>query len=150
MDAPPQPVIASTKPYLCELRAGRTILWCRCGRSKRQPYCDGISHLGTGFEPLRYTAGPEPEEVLLCGCKHTRTPPFCDGTHSNLPGGYHSDERTEEEREAVPLIPSDEAGVRQLDGGCYVMAAAAPTEAGAFRSRKVIAPSLGAQHLAHV
>lgn len=145
--APPTPVIASLKPFYCELKAGRTIAWCRCGRSKRQPYCDGRSHLGTGFEPLYYTIGEGEQEVLLCGCKHTGTPPFCDGTHSNLPGGYNADTRSDEERARLRRSASDGEGVRQLDGTCYVIAPAA-TRVGPdrFWMRKIIAPSLGALH----
>src|SRR3546814_16061708 len=77
-------VIASPKPYYCELRVGRPIAWCRCGRSKRQPFCDGRSHRGTGFEPLVYRPRESCEEVLLCGCKRTGPPPFCAGTHNKI------------------------------------------------------------------
>ena len=143
-----QPVIASRKPFLCELKPNRPIAWCRCGRSKRQPFCDGRSHIGTGFEPLFYRAGDQPEEVLLCGCKHTATPPFCDGTHSNLPGGYHGDERSAQERDRLRRAQSDAEGMKQLDGTCYVVTptAAAPANQSDFWLRKIIAPSLGAQH----
>jgi mannose-6-phosphate isomerase-like protein (cupin superfamily) len=141
-------VIASRKPFLCALRAGRTIAWCQCGRSKRQPYCDGRSHLGTGFEPLHYTAGALPEEVLLCGCKHTRTPPFCDGTHSNLPGGYLADGRSDEERARARRAESDSDGVRRLDGDCYVVAPTTgrPAGSGPYWIRKIISPGLGARY----
>ena len=144
----PQPVIASRRPFLCEIRAGRPIAWCRCGRSNRQPFCDGRSHIGTGFEPLVYRAGPADEEVLLCGCKHTGTPPFCDGTHNNLVGGYRSDERTEEELGRVRRAEADAAGVKPLDGTCYVVTPAAtrPRAAHGFWIRRIIAPSLGALH----
>jgi mannose-6-phosphate isomerase-like protein (cupin superfamily)/CDGSH-type Zn-finger protein len=144
----PEPVIASLKPYLCELRARQTIAWCRCGRSRRQPYCDGRSHLGTGFEPLRYQAGEAAEEVLFCGCKHTGTPPFCDGTHSNLPGGYRGDDRSDELRASLRRSESDQDGVRRLDESCYVVAprATRPAGAGPFWLRKIISPALGALH----
>lgn len=146
---PPEPVIASYKPYLRELKAGRTIAWCRCGRSRRQPYCDGHSHIGTGFEPLHYTMQAD-EEVLLCGCKHTGTPPFCDGTHSNLPGGYAGDERSDEERAKLRRAEQDSEGFRRLDANCYVIAPAATrgSDDRGFWVRKIIAPSLGAQHQA--
>ncbi len=35
------PVTAQLSPYLVELEEGRRYLWCRCGRSARQPFCDG-------------------------------------------------------------------------------------------------------------
>ena len=143
-----EPVIASLKPFLCELRPGRSIAWCRCGRSKRQPFCDGRSHLGTGFEPLLYRAGPDDEEVLLCGCKHTATPPFCDGTHNNLTGGYRPDDRTDEELARLRRAAPDAGGVKRLDGTCYVITPTTgrPAETSGFWMRKIIAPSLGAVH----
>lgn len=142
------PIIASRKPFYCELAAGRTVAWCQCGKSKRQPYCDGRSHQGTGFDPVRYTVGDIAEEVLLCGCKHTGTPPFCDGTHNNLPGGYSGDTRSEAERARARRIDADAAGMRVLDNQCYVVAPAAtrPADQPLFWSRSVIAPALGAQY----
>ena len=60
-----------------------TYVWCACGRSQRQPYCDG-SHAGTGIVPLieRVEAA---RKVAWCGCKHSKRKPFCDGTHGTLP-----------------------------------------------------------------
>ena len=145
---PAAPVVANRKPYYRELKAGRTIAWCRCGRSKRQPYCDGRSHVGTGYEPLLYTPTAEVEEVLLCGCKQTNTPPFCDGTHSNLPDGYAGDDRSDAERASARRAENDADGVRRLDGHCYVIAAVAtrPTDDAGFWMRRIIAPSMGALH----
>lgn len=66
-------------PYRTPLQAGKTIYWCACGLSKKQPYCDG-SHRGTPSHPLSYTAEKD-MTVALCGCKQTKQPPFCDGSH---------------------------------------------------------------------
>ncbi|NMT62612.1 CDGSH iron-sulfur domain-containing protein [Marinobacter orientalis] len=77
-----KPVVASTTPYSVLVEAGTNYLWCACGRSESQPFCDG-SHKGTGFTPVKYTAEKE-EKVTFCGCKHTGTPPLCDGTHKTL------------------------------------------------------------------
>ena len=84
------PVIANHKGYCLEVKAGRRYLWCSCGRSSNQPFCDG-SHKGTDFLPVAFVADKD-EDVIFCGCKHTADRPFCDGTHSNLPGGYRNDD----------------------------------------------------------
>ncbi|MFT3976338.1 MAG: cupin domain-containing protein [Sphingomonas bacterium] len=139
-DTHPTAVIASRKPFYRELRAGQRILWCACGRSKRQPFCDGRSHEGTGFEPLEYKASRD-EEVLLCGCKQTGTPPFCDGAHSNLPGGYRDEERDE----TMPVIPPDAAGFARLDGECYIVSPPADADED-FSCATLVAESLGAKH----
>ena len=138
----PQAVIASRKPFYKELRAGQTVKWCSCGRSRRQPYCDGVSHEGTGFEPVVYKALQD-EEVLFCGCKQTCTAPFCDGAHSNIPGGY-ADEPIDESR---PFVPADALGYARLDGNCFVMSPQGDAPAG-YACQRIVTPSLGAQHQA--
>lgn len=76
------PIAAQLSPYQVELEKGKTYRWCRCGRSKSQPFCDE-SHQGTDIEPLQL-AVEEDETVILCGCKESGDPPFCDGTHNVL------------------------------------------------------------------
>ncbi len=65
-------------PCCVALKVGRTYFWCACGRSRRQPFCDG-SHAGTEFTPLRFALQAD-HSALLCGCKRTATGPFCDCT----------------------------------------------------------------------
>ena len=77
-----EPIIARKGPYAVELEPGTTYYWCRCGRSKNQPFCDG-SHEGTGLEPVAFEV-QEKKTYYLCGCKQTGTPPYCDGTHNQL------------------------------------------------------------------
>ena len=75
-------VVANTTPAILDLEPG-TYYWCRCGRSKQQPFCDG-SHHGTGLSPKEFTL-TEPKRVALCRCKVTKMEPFCDGSHKALP-----------------------------------------------------------------
>jgi CDGSH-type Zn-finger protein len=66
-------------PFSVTLGAG-TYFWCGCGRSAREPFCDG-AHKDAGKEPLGFTL-KEKEQVVLCACQKTKTPPFCDGSHA--------------------------------------------------------------------
>lgn len=116
--ARPVPVVARTAPWYVELARDQAVLWCRCGLSSRQPYCDG-SHAGTGLLPLRYRAAAA-EEVLLCGCKQTATPPFCDGAHNGLLTAYASDDPDSEGNRQVRQVAALGEGKAMLDGGCYV------------------------------
>ena len=77
-----KPVIYQKKPMAVEVKAGETYYWCACGRSAKQPFCDG-SHQGTSITPVAFT--PEKTEtVYLCACKQTKNPPYCDGTHKGI------------------------------------------------------------------
>ena len=76
------PTIAQKAPYAVDVQAGRKYFWCACGRSAKQPFCDG-SHEGTEFTPLPYTAEKD-ATLYYCGCKHTKNVPLCDGSHNDL------------------------------------------------------------------
>jgi sterol desaturase/sphingolipid hydroxylase (fatty acid hydroxylase superfamily)/CDGSH-type Zn-finger protein len=54
-------------------------LYCNCGFSKNQPFCDG-SHHGTKIRPTKFTIKKE-REYKLCNCKLCAIGPFCDNTH---------------------------------------------------------------------
>jgi len=77
-----RPIIADKKLIKIELEEGESYHWCRCGRSKNQPFCDG-SHKGTSLTPLEFKADKS-DAGFLCQCKGTANAPFCDGTHARL------------------------------------------------------------------
>ena len=76
------PNIAQKAPFPVEVEDGKTYFWCACGKSAKQPFCDG-SHKDTEFTPVKYTAEAS-KKVFFCGCKHSSKSPLCDGTHSKL------------------------------------------------------------------
>ncbi len=76
------PVVANNKPTKVTLIKGDEYYFCTCGRSNKQPFCDG-SHAGTEFKPKPFKAEDD-GDAYLCACKHTANAPFCDGTHKQF------------------------------------------------------------------
>eukprot|EP00297_Palpitomonas_bilix_P017402 CAMPEP_0113883424 /NCGR_PEP_ID=MMETSP0780_2-20120614/9590_1 /TAXON_ID=652834 /ORGANISM="Palpitomonas bilix" /LENGTH=173 /DNA_ID=CAMNT_0000870723 /DNA_START=24 /DNA_END=546 /DNA_ORIENTATION=- /assembly_acc=CAM_ASM_000599 len=77
-------IVAREGPFEVTLEAGKDYYYCTCGRSKKQPFCDG-SHkaLSSGIKPKKITV-EETRTAYLCGCKQTKSEPFCDGSHASL------------------------------------------------------------------
>jgi CDGSH-type Zn-finger protein/mannose-6-phosphate isomerase-like protein (cupin superfamily) len=138
------PIIANRKGFYWEVKAGKRYLWCSCGRSKSQPFCDG-SHAGTDFLPIAFKADRD-EDVIFCGCKQTGTGPFCDGAHSNLPGGYLTDDPDSPANRHVAMVHPNSGPIVPLDGECYVFSTARAklNPRGALHYCQVVTPSLGA------
>lgn len=76
------PVPAGKAPIKVSLEMGKDYWWCACGRSAKQPFCDG-SHKAVGLAPLKFTAQKDGDH-WLCMCKGTKNSPLCDGTHKTL------------------------------------------------------------------
>lgn len=77
-----KPIIANNSPAEVELNKGNKYFFCACGRSKKQPFCDG-SHVATSLKPKVFIAESS-GSAYLCACKHTNNAPFCDGTHQQF------------------------------------------------------------------
>ena len=76
------PKMAGDSPTAVEVEAGKAYMWCACGLSKKQPFCDG-AHGQTEFRPIFYKAETT-QTVYFCNCKSTNTAPLCDGSHKKL------------------------------------------------------------------
>ena len=72
--------VSNKMPIAVEVISGKTYYWCSCGRSKKQPFCDG-SHSTTSFTPIKFVSD-ENKKVYFCVCKKSGNAPLCDGSHS--------------------------------------------------------------------
>ena len=71
---------AGNSALAIEVEQGKSYYWCSCGKSSKQPFCDG-SHKVTKFKPLVYKAELT-KKVFFCVCKQTNDQPFCEGSHN--------------------------------------------------------------------
>ena len=115
------PTIARLKPYLVDVKEGKSYFWCACGLSKKQPFCDG-SHKDTEFEPLKWVAN-ETGEKLFCACKHTKDQPICDGSHNQLSDVYEEAKEGDGANAVLVDYQAEQSGALKaaLDNGCYVI-----------------------------
>ena len=72
---------AKNEPSTLNLEVGN-YLWCSCGFSKTQPFCDG-SHHGTKFKP-KLLKVEKARSYYLCNCKQSKLGPICDGSHKEI------------------------------------------------------------------
>lgn len=68
-------------PYEVRLEEGDRVDFCRCGLTKRPPFCD-TSHFDHP-PALPYTYEADSDITLrICGCGKSNNLPFCDCSHS--------------------------------------------------------------------
>ena len=60
---------AGESPIGINVVEGKSYYWCACGKSSKQPFCDG-SHKGTEFKSIVYKAD-QSKKVFFCVCKQT-------------------------------------------------------------------------------
>jgi len=73
-------ISAGETPIGINVEEGKSYYWCTCGKSSKQPFCDG-SHTGSEFGPLTYKS-EQSKKVWFCTCKQTNDQPLCDGSHN--------------------------------------------------------------------
>ena len=71
---------AGDGPIAVEVEKDKSYYWCSCGKSAKQPFCDG-SHKGTEFTPLAYKA-EETKKCFFVLANKLDNQPFCDGSHN--------------------------------------------------------------------
>ncbi|MDB9878790.1 glutamate synthase-related protein [Amylibacter sp.] len=94
------PIIADKKPIKVELESGKNYFWCSCGKSQKQPFCDG-SHIGTDISPIKFSV-EETGSKALCQCKASANAPFCDGAHAGL-GNLNVGDQTPTIKTDIPV-----------------------------------------------
>ena len=55
---------AGNSPIGLDVLEGKTYYWCSCGKSSKQPLCDG-SHKGTDFRPISFKADQSKKMFFL-------------------------------------------------------------------------------------
>ena len=76
-----KPICPQKSPYVL-MGEKKKYAWCACGKSEKQPFCDG-SHKGSEFSPIIIYNEKE-GNIAWCSCKSTGNAPYYDGPHSKL------------------------------------------------------------------
>ena len=67
------PIIAQKGPFAVEVTAGMAYFWCACGRSQKQPFCDG-RHKVTTLRPVKHVAEKGGDAIALIGVDEKLSP----------------------------------------------------------------------------
>jgi len=85
---PAKPKIAKPTYKRCQLEPNQTYLYCTCGFSKDQPFCDQICQNDPnikGWKPLPFSVDVKQYGGwAMCLCKRSKSQPFCDGSHIEI------------------------------------------------------------------
>eukprot|EP00347_Sterkiella_histriomuscorum_P000048 403377383 len=89
--------LRQVEPVLLELNwnKGKSYLYCTCGHSKTQPFCDGAHRAlqdykdpetNQTYKPLKVDIQKVQSGFVWCGCKRNRLEagPNCDGNHTRI------------------------------------------------------------------
>ena len=72
------PKIVQKFPYKVSAESGQSYFWCRCGKSSKQPFCDG-SNEGKEFLPQKVKLA-EKKACYFCGGKKSKNGKCCYGS----------------------------------------------------------------------
>lgn len=84
MEKSSEPEIRGLKSLRLLMDAGK-YMYCACGKSKNNPFCDGSHREGTNIKPIPVEIKFK-HEVKWCDCRKSKKLPFCDNSHRELPG----------------------------------------------------------------
>ena len=77
-----KPVCSQKAPYVMDVEEDKTYYYCTCGKSEKQPFCDG-AHKGTNFKAAAWKA-EKTGKAYFCGCRVSQKGAICDGAHKEL------------------------------------------------------------------
>ncbi|MBL6665335.1 MAG: CDGSH iron-sulfur domain-containing protein [Rickettsiales bacterium] len=83
------PVNSQNASYKVEVKEGQKYVWCSCGLSNKQPFCDGQhkQHKNPNGTPIMRPVIYEAKKdgiVGFCGCRQSKKGAICDGSHKHL------------------------------------------------------------------
>ena len=69
-----KPIRAGDSAIALQVEEGKSYFWCSCGKSLKQPLCDG-SHKGTEFKPVAFKADVT-KKLFFCACNKLKISHF--------------------------------------------------------------------------